>query len=54
MKQMSNEEIMQALLDLNGEVKEIEIAFNKAISHFYKETANMIAELNRREEDREE
>ncbi len=48
MKQMSNEEIMQSLLDLNGEIKEIEISFNKAISHFYRETANIISELNRR------
>lgn len=54
MKQMSNKEIMQSLVDLNGEIKEAEIAFNKALSHFYRETANMISELYHRGEDRED
>lgn len=54
MKQMSNEEIIQSLIDLNGEVKEVERAFNKALSHFYRETANMISELHHRGENRED
>lgn len=54
MKQMSNEEIMQSLIDLNGEVKKLEIGFNRAISQFYRKTANIISELNRRGEDGED
>ena len=53
MKRMSNSEIIQVLLDLNGEVKSLEKQVNEKLKDFYRSTANIIGELNNRGADNE-